>query len=253
MDEVGKSWRGLSMPSPGDGKRLLCPGEGSGHFGVPRGAPLFLSSGRARREGRAPASGSGAAEQVAASREQPMFIIDRDRKLQMRNAAGQAMLDSRRLVFEQHGKLACRESESDRRLAMALGTLGTASGGGSGGIQRRAVWLRGAEGHGAAATLHLLQGEGTGERRSASVVVTLREPGVAPDIDPRVVATAFNLTNAEARLAAMIASGQDTECCSSELDVKTSTLRSHLSSIYRKTGARGKADLVRLVLALCGI
>ena len=62
---------------------------------------------------------------------------------------------------------------------------------------------------------------------------------------------AYGLTCAEARLAAMIAEGQETKICSRALEVKTSTLRSHLSSIYRKTGANGKADLVRLVLSLC--
>ena len=187
---------------------------------------------------------------MAASREQPMFVIDWERKLHMRNAAGDEMLEGRHLVINAHGKLACRDAESDRRLAMALGSLGSASAEETGVIARRTVWLRGQDGQGAAATLHLLRGDGNRERRHASVLVAVSEPGAAPGIDSRVVAMAFQLTNAEARLAAMIANGQDTAYCSRELAVKTSTLRSHLSAIYRKTGASGKADLVRRVLSL---
>lgn len=51
-------------------------------------------------------------------------------------------------------------------------------------------------------------------------------------------------------MAALVAAGRGTAHCERLLGVKTSTLRSHLGAIYRKTGANGKADLVRMVLLL---
>lgn len=113
------------------------------------------------------------------------------------------------------------------------------------------MWLRRRDGGGAAATLHLLHDSAEGDRRRASMLVTVFEPGEAPGVDQELIAMAYSLTSAEARLAAMLASGKSTAECVRALGVKTSTLRSHLSAIYRKTGAGGQADLVRLVLSLC--
>jgi DNA-binding CsgD family transcriptional regulator len=78
---------------------------------------------------------------------------------------------------------------------------------------------------------------------------TVFEPGAPVDIDPFILSTTFDLTPAEARVAAAIVAGGSPEQCARDLSVKVSTVRSHLVAIYRKTGATGQADLVRLILS----
>ena len=182
---------------------------------------------------------------------QAMFVIDADRCIRLRNARAAALLARRDLVFERHGAVACSDPESDRRLLAALRALGLGEKAGTTHAERRAIWLRGLDGRRATVILHAM--DEVRDRRVVRALLTVMEPGVAPTVDVPVLAKTYDLTHAEARLAAMIASGHDTSHCARELGVKTSTLRTHLGSIYRKTGAGGMPDLVRLVLSLCAI
>jgi DNA-binding CsgD family transcriptional regulator len=263
MGEVGNAWRGLKAPGSSDDESLLCPGAVPGQFGASTGASLFSALAGPRRHvlhpqpglHRTDDDGDTPEEKTSPETQQPMFMVDGEKKMiRLRNASGAALLARRDLVLEHHGMLACRDVESDRRLTMAMRSVGGwgANGAAAEARERCAVWLRRADGRGAAATLHALR-DGSDSPGRAKVLITVFEPGKQPDIDPHVLVLAYGLTSAEARLAAMIAQGRETGHCARELEVKTSTLRSHLSAIYRKTGATGKADLVRLVLALCAI
>ena len=89
--------------------------------------------------------------------------------------------------------------------------------------------------------------------RAPQALFTVFEPGVALDIDPFMLSVTFDLTPAEARLAAKIVNGETPEQCAQTLGVKISTVRSQLMAIYAKTGATGQADLVRLVLSATAI
>ena len=253
MEDPDKGWRRLPVdPERG---HLLCPGVAPGQLGASTEAPFFQASGRPGLPRKAPPSHHEGKDPVGAASarfRQSILMIDGEKRIQLRNASAAALLARGDLVFEHKGALSCRDRDSDRRLSMAIGTLQPGSRSREGLVERRTVWLCRPEGHGAAATLHLLRGE-EDEGRAASVVMNVVDAGAAPAADPQVIALAYKLTSAEARLASMIAVGYSTAHCSRELAVKTSTLRSHLSAIYRKTGARGKADLVRLVLSLCAI
>jgi DNA-binding CsgD family transcriptional regulator len=59
----------------------------------------------------------------------------------------------------------------------------------------------------------------------------------------------FDLTPAEARVAGLIGSGRSVTETSLQLDVQANTVRTHLKSIYAKTGARRQADIVDIVVA----
>lgn len=60
----------------------------------------------------------------------------------------------------------------------------------------------------------------------------------------------FHLTPAEARLADLMGEGDDLAAASVKLGVATSTLRTHLKSIFQKTGTSRQADLVALITRL---
>src|SRR6185436_18098322 len=116
---------------------------------------------------------------------------------------------------------------------------------------RNVVRLKRKDGRSVAATLIALRPESTmgAFGRSPQALFTVFEPGAVVDVDPYILSMTFDLTPAEARLAAGIVHGRTPEECSREYGVKISTVRSQLMAIYGKTGATGKADLVRLVLS----
>ncbi len=186
---------------------------------------------------------------------QAMFMIDGEQRIKLRNTAAAALLARRDLVVEQGGFLSCRDAESARRVSSALRSMGLANDQGDAAPrhERRAIWLRGADGRHVAGILHALWDESRHERRRDRALLTVIEPGANPSVDIQVLCKTYGLTTAESRLAALIATGHSTARCARELDIKTSTLRTHLGAIYRKTGAHDKPDLVRLVLSLCAI
>jgi DNA-binding CsgD family transcriptional regulator len=63
----------------------------------------------------------------------------------------------------------------------------------------------------------------------------------------------FGLSAAEVRLAERLMLGESPEEAAVSLNVKVSTARWHLASLYRKTGTRRQAQLARLLMSLPGI
>jgi DNA-binding CsgD family transcriptional regulator len=63
------------------------------------------------------------------------------------------------------------------------------------------------------------------------------------------IATMHGLTCAEARLASMLAEGNSLEEASVALSVSIQTVRSHLKSVFSKTGVKRQAELVALLLS----
>ncbi len=60
----------------------------------------------------------------------------------------------------------------------------------------------------------------------------------------------FGLSAAETRVAERLMMGESPEQAAAILDIKTSTARWHLASLYRKTGTSRQAQLLRLLLSL---
>jgi DNA-binding CsgD family transcriptional regulator len=58
----------------------------------------------------------------------------------------------------------------------------------------------------------------------------------------------FGLTPAEARLVLRLVSGDSLRSAAKALDIKYETVRTHLKSIFQKTGTRRQAELVIVVI-----
>lgn len=63
----------------------------------------------------------------------------------------------------------------------------------------------------------------------------------------------FKLTQAEARLTEALADGASLVEAASRVDITRSTAKTHLDSIFSKTGCRRQAQLVRLIACLRGL
>ena len=83
----------------------------------------------------------------------------------------------------------------------------------------------------------------------AGVLVFIHDPDHAPKLLADPLCWHFELTLAQARLAAALAAGYSVAECAETLGISVATARTHLRDIFAKTGARRQSDLVRLLLA----
>jgi len=79
--------------------------------------------------------------------------------------------------------------------------------------------------------------------------VVITEPATDADAIAWRLRQLYELTAAEARVAAQIALGRTVEDIAGAYGVKAVTLRTQLRAVFQKTGTRRQPDLVRLALA----
>ena len=84
--------------------------------------------------------------------------------------------------------------------------------------------------------------------KKSAVAVFVVDPDQREPLDQESLRQLYSLTLSESRLAEKLASGQRLEEVAQELGVRPSTARSHLRSIFRKTGCERQSDLTRLLL-----
>jgi len=86
-------------------------------------------------------------------------------------------------------------------------------------------------------------GGGVSEKPSVVFVVSNEAP---PPVDEADLVARFDLTRAEASVVALVARGLANREVGEEMGVSVETVRSHLASAFRKTGARTRAGLAAL-------
>jgi DNA-binding CsgD family transcriptional regulator len=82
----------------------------------------------------------------------------------------------------------------------------------------------------------------------ASAVIFITDPEARPKDIAEVLIEAFNLTPAEARLAAILVDGKDLNEVCDILSIRRNTGRAHLRSLFDKVGVRRQAELVSVLL-----
>jgi DNA-binding CsgD family transcriptional regulator len=84
----------------------------------------------------------------------------------------------------------------------------------------------------------------------AFAALTFYHPRSAPLVDEQVLATAFDLSRAECRIALLLAEGLTQKEIAAHVGVQHDTVRKQLQSIFQKTATRRQPDLLRLLLNL---
>ena len=173
-----------------------------------------------------------------------MAVIGAGRRLIAVNRAGRRVLAEGRLLLEAGGRLRAADRDGDRRLEEALGVDDR-------GGEPRAVILGGAGGRGGLrceigrVDLH----PGTGGRDGPRFFLTAVPIAASAPVEA-LLAEAFGLTGAEARLAAELVAGRDLRAAGERMGVSHHTARKYLQIAFSKMGVRRQADLVRLALQL---
>jgi DNA-binding CsgD family transcriptional regulator len=80
-----------------------------------------------------------------------------------------------------------------------------------------------------------------------AVCIVISDPALAVAA-PAQLRAAFDLTEAEARLAALLANGEELRAAAEQLHITYGTARARLSEIFQKTDTRRQGELVTVLL-----
>ena len=196
---------------------------------------------------RSEAALSGVVEGLAAG----VFVLGARGELLHANAAADALLSAGDLTEIVGGVLRLRDAGADRALREALCDAGSARLGGRGAglpLTTRA---------GDSYVAHLLplsaasaqDGLGAPGGRMA-LFVGATHPDLAPALD--TLARTYQLTAAERRVARALAEIGSTPMIARALGVTVATVRTHLRSLFEKTGARRQVEVVSLLQGYVG-
>ena len=171
----------------------------------------------------------------------PAAVLGSGGRLLSANAGLTALMPH--TLSDQPSRLAVVNASADRLLREALGAAGRA-----GPVPVRSIPIP-AQDERPPVILHLVPVRGAAHdvfARARAVLVAT--PVVAREVpDAEVVQGLFDLTPAEARLAALIAAGDAPVPAAAKLGITPSTARSVLKRVFQKTGVSRQAELVGLL------
>jgi DNA-binding CsgD family transcriptional regulator/PAS domain-containing protein len=165
-------------------------------------------------------------------------LLDDDGGIQFVNNAARAILAAGDGLINKSGKLAGLRARENRLLA-ALLREGAAGAADVVEIERRL----GAKSYG---VIHVAAVASASGHRTHGILIN--DPEQPLVISAARVQQLFGLTVAESMIAARCATGLEPHALARELGITRSTVRTHLRSIFRKTGVKRQVDLVILLL-----
>ncbi|HMN82264.1 MAG TPA: hypothetical protein PKA20_20385 [Burkholderiaceae bacterium] len=186
----------------------------------------------------------------------PTWVVDRKRQVLYRNRAAEGMIARGDLLVELTGNLRAIDAGDQRRLEAAVDALLEE-------IDRP-------DGRLMAPNVRVVRLSDSRDRLPRPLFATPLQPGLLPDRwgmspalmlslherdergapDVSAVASVFELTPAESRIAVSLSLGRTVEQIAVDHAVAVATVRSQVKSLFQKTGAKRQADVVRLIASL---
>jgi DNA-binding CsgD family transcriptional regulator/PAS domain-containing protein len=179
-----------------------------------------------------------------------LFLVDARGRITHANAAGQSLLGASGLLRRIAGRLTVCDPEADAALRDIFSALDGADGDRPIGTRGIALPVTGRDGERLVAhVLPLASGarRRAGRTYAAVAAVLVSKAGLELPSRPEIIAKAYNLTPTELRVLLGIVELGGVPEVATALGVAYTTVRTHLSRLFEKTGARRQADLVRLV------
>jgi DNA-binding CsgD family transcriptional regulator len=164
-----------------------------------------------------------------------------DGRVRFATAAAEHRLEQRGLTIT-HGRLRARAHQADQRLAAAIG-------GAARPFSTEACDVE-LPGRPASRVLVAPARHGTAAIAPEPLAMLLFAPVAEVNVDAAALRRAFDLTPAEARLLAALTEGERLQDFADRLGVSVATAKTHLASVFRKTGTRRQAELVRVALSV---
>jgi DNA-binding CsgD family transcriptional regulator len=181
-----------------------------------------------------------------------IVLTDERARIVHANLASEKLLDSRSALRRDGGCISARDAESAQELsvAIAVAAAGRSAEMPATGI---AVPLRNSDGPDLAAWVLPLDGglrKAWGSPVSAKVAVFIREIGDSRPFQGEMFVKRYRITPAECQVLMLLLQGLSPMQISETLDRRETTIKSHLSHMFAKTGTSTQADLVRLALSV---
>jgi DNA-binding CsgD family transcriptional regulator len=177
-----------------------------------------------------------------------LYLVDAGGRIVHANAAGHAIFDAGDILYHVGGRLAACDAQINQTLREVFAAAG--QGDAALGTKGIAMPLIGKDGERYVAhTLPLT----SGARRRAGIAYTavaalfVRKAALAMSSRSEVIGKAFKLTPTELRVLLAIVEVGGVPEVAAALGVANTTVRTHVSRLFEKTGATRQADLVKLV------
>jgi DNA-binding CsgD family transcriptional regulator len=190
----------------------------------------------------------------------PMMLLDDQLRLMASNAPADSLLARADTLYVSRGQLLCASSDDAAQLSRAMArilqsdaALGlpvhTAADGAAvnSSPSRTALRLAGPNGTRLLCSLWHMRPEHTQGAFGPQPVALLSVNADAP-VDAQWLGAMFDLTPAEATVAAALMTGRDVKQIAQDHNRSVHTVRSQMRSVLQKTGARRQVDLVQLLL-----
>lgn len=177
-----------------------------------------------------------------------MYLVDEAGRLIHANAAGNAILGTSDILRSVSGRLVASDAQVDRALRDVFAAAG--QGDAALGIKGIAVPLIGRDGERYVAHALPLT---SGARRRAGVVnaaaaaLFVRKATLAVPSAPQAIGSAFKLTPTELRVLMAIVEVGGVPEVATAFGIAETTVRTHVTRLFEKTGTSRQADLVKLV------
>ncbi|MGU3541065.1 helix-turn-helix transcriptional regulator [Methylobacterium sp. A54F] len=170
-----------------------------------------------------------------------ILILDGTGRLAHANPAGKALLEAGDLLVQRNGVVEALDAASGSlRLTRNAGTQG----------ESHAITLRRGGGDTAIVTTLALRSSRRGAiAADPEHVAVFVQDGASPNIIETLGRT-FGLTGAELRVLLGLVEGATTQDLAARYGIAASTVRTHLKSLFAKTGTNRQKDLVALLFAV---
>jgi DNA-binding CsgD family transcriptional regulator len=175
-----------------------------------------------------------------------IVIVDERLNVRQANAVADAMLTAGSPLRTQSGALKLPQSTAEAILedAVARAAYDEAT------IGQKGIGVPVTGAGGEAFVMHVLPLRQGGARPglvpSAAAAIFITAASRPLRLPADAIALLYDLTPAEARVFELICEGANSEVITAQLGIARSTLKRHLNRVFRKTGCRRQADLVRL-------
>jgi DNA-binding CsgD family transcriptional regulator/PAS domain-containing protein len=177
-----------------------------------------------------------------------VLLVDARAHIVFANTAAQNLLAEGNILRDAGGKLAALDNSADR----ALRTVFAAALGGDAGVGVEGVALPLVSKSNDQWLAHILPLTSGARRRagieySATAAVFVRNVQLETPPLLKTVASLYRLTPRESRVLQALVEVGGVPAVADELGVSAATVRTHLKSLFEKTGMRRQADLVKLI------
>jgi DNA-binding CsgD family transcriptional regulator len=179
-----------------------------------------------------------------------VFLIDAGTRLVHANAAARLLLAQSNMLSLVNGRLTVSDMRAGHLLRAAAAAAGDGDLALAGAVGQLSLMTR----DGRRYVAHLLPLTAGARRRAgrshqAALALFVQEATLETRPAGEVIGKSYALTPTELRVLLSIVDGGGVPECAEALGIADSTVKTHLSRLFEKTGCRRQADLVRLVAA----